>query len=165
MATTDKLTGCHNRHSLMEISDKFLSASSRQGHPFRLLVLDLDHFKWVNDTHGHAIGDVVLEAVGKLLNDSFHEGNLVARFGVEEFVVLMGHCDAENAKIVAENLRQKIELLKPCNLAISASIGVSSIKIGQDANFDILFSLTDKGGYMAKNRGINRVVYVPIGSN
>ena len=165
LATTDKLTGCHNRHSLMEISGKFLSPSSRQGHPFSLLVLDLDHFKRVNDTHGHTMGDAVLEAFGKLLNDSFHEGDLVARFGGEEFVVLMVNCDAENAKIVAENLRQKIELLKPCNLAISASIGVSSIEIGQDANFDMLFSLADKGVYMAKNRGRNRVVYVPIGSN
>jgi two-component system cell cycle response regulator len=165
LATTDKLTGCHNRHSLMEFSGNFLSQASQHGYPVSLLVLDLDHFKLVNDTHGHAMGDVVLEAIGKLLNASFSEEDLVARFGGEEFIVLINHCDAENAKITAENLRQKIELLKPCDLDISASIGLSSIEIGQNTNFDILFSLADKGVYQAKSRGRNRVVYIPIGSN
>jgi two-component system cell cycle response regulator len=165
LATTDKLTGCRNRHSLMEFSGEFLSQASQHGYPVSLLVLDLDHFKSVNDTHGHAMGDAVLEAIGKLLNASFSEEDLVARFGGEEFIVLINHCDAENAKITAENLRQNIELLKPCDLDISASIGLSSIEIGQNTNFDILFSLADKGVYQAKNSGRNRVIHIPIGSN
>ena len=163
LATTDKLTGCHNRHSLMDFSIDFFSQAAQFGHPISLLVLDLDHFKLVNDTHGHSMGDVVLEAVGKLLNASFREDDLVARFGGEEFVVLMNHCDAENAKIMAENLRRKIEQLKPGDIKITASIGIASMGIGQNVNFEALFSLADEGVYKAKNRGRNRVVYRPIG--
>lgn len=162
LATTDQLTGCRNRHGLMDFSENFLSQATRDGYPISLLLLDLDHFKQVNDTHGHAVGDEVLEAIGKLLNASFREEDLVARFGGEEFIVLMDRCDAESAKITAEDLRQKIERLKPSNLQISASIGLTSMEIGQDANFETLFSLADKSVYKAKGLGRNCVVYTPI---
>jgi two-component system cell cycle response regulator len=165
LATTDKLTGCHNRHSLMAYSDKFLSQAMQHSHPVSLMILDLDFFKRVNDTHGHAIGDVVLEAIGKLLNSSFHEGDLVARFGGEEFVTLMNHCDAEKAKLIAKNLREKIVLLKPADLEITASIGLTTMEIGQSANFQTLFSLADKAVYAAKDNGRNRVIHLPLESN
>jgi two-component system cell cycle response regulator len=163
LATTDKLTGCHNRHSLMDFSVDFFSQASQRGYPISLLVLDLDHFKLVNDTHGHSMGDLALEAVGQLLNASFRkDDDLVARFGGEEFVVLMNHCDAVKAKIIAENLRQKIEQLKPGDIEITASIGIASIEIEQNVNFETLFSLADAGVYKAKSSGRNRVVYLPI---
>lgn len=165
LATTDKLTGCHNRHSLMEFSDKFISQAIRHEHPVSLAVIDLDHFKIVNDTHGHAVGDIVLEAIGKLLCNSFREGDLVARFGGEEFVVLMNFCDAEYAKTTTEKLRQKIEKLHPANLDITASIGLTSMEVGQKADFELLFSVADKGVYDAKDNGRNRVVYLPITGN
>ena len=77
LAATDKLTGCQNRHSLMHFSLKFIALSERQRYPISMLVIDLDHFKSINDNYGHAVGDVVLEAVGNLLNSFFREGDLV----------------------------------------------------------------------------------------
>lgn len=164
LANTDKLTGCHNRHSLMEFAGDFLSQATQQGHPISLLVLDLDYFKLVNDNYGHAMGDIVLEAIGELLNTSFRAEDLVARFGGEEFVVLINHCDARNAKEMSENLRQKVEQLKPGNIDISASIGLTTMEAGQNANFEMLFSLADEGVYKAKRKGRNCVVYLPIES-
>ena len=162
LATTDKLTGCQNRHSLMEFSDKFFALSSRQKYPISMLVIDLDHFKSINDTQGHAIGDLVLSEVGKLLNQFFREGDLVARFGGEEFVVLMSHCDQPMAHTKAEKLRQAIEDLKPNGILISASIGFTSRQADQSGSFDELFSAADKGVYAAKKNGRNCLVYKPI---
>lgn len=162
LATTDKLTGCHNRHSLTEFSGKFISQATRHEYPFSLLVIDLDHFKAINDNHGHATGDVVLELTGALLNESFRDGDLVARYGGEEFVVLMTHCDGENARIKAEKLRIAIEGMKPEGLNITTSIGATSLEVGSNGDFEDMFRAGDKGVYAAKENGRNRVVFVDL---
>ncbi len=162
LATTDKLTGCHNRHSLMEFSNKFISQALRHKYPVSLMVIDLDHFKSINDTHGHAVGDIVLTEIGNLLRLSFREGDLVARFGGEEFVVLLSHCDQANAFSKAESLRESIEALKPHDLKVTSSIGLASMEVGESADFEILFSLADTGVYEAKDGGRNQVVFVPL---
>ncbi len=158
LATTDKLTGCHNRHSLMEFSEKFISQANRHLYPVSLFVIDLDHFKNVNDTHGHAAGDVVLEGIGRLLNKSFREGDLVARFGGEEFVILLNHCDEEYAALKAESLRAEIEKLQPHDLRITASIGVTTLTDDPDESFESLFSRADQAVYDAKDTGRNKAV-------
>ena len=162
LATTDKLTGCHNRHSLMEFSEKFISQAFRHKYPLSIMVIDLDHFKSINDTHGHAVGDIVLSEVGNLLNLSFREGDLVARFGGEEFVVLLSHCDRKNADIKAEELRSDLEALKPHDLTVTPSIGVTSMEIGEMADFAALFSKADSCVYEAKDKGRNQVVSEPL---
>ena len=162
LATTDKLTGCHNRHSLMEFSDKFIAQARRHEYPVAMLVIDLDHFKAINDNHGHATGDLVLEQTGKLLNASFRDGDLVTRYGGEEFVVLMPHCDGENAVRKAEEIRRAIEELMPNGLPITTSIGVSSMEAGIDRDFEALFHAGDQGVYKAKENGRNQVVYVAL---
>ena len=159
LATTDKLTSCHNRHSLMEFSDKFIAQAQRHGYPVSVMVIDLDHFKAINDNHGHAVGDLVLQEVGQLLNRSFREGDLVARFGGEEFVVLLSHCDAAFALDKAESLRAEIEALNPHDLPITTSIGVSTLEGDLRGNFETLFSSADKGVYEAKENGRNRVAF------
>jgi len=159
LATTDKLTGCHNRHSLMHFSLKSIALSQRQQYPISMLVIDLDHFKSINDNYGHAVGDVVLEAVGILLNNFFREGDLVARFGGEEFVVLMSHCDEELAHSKAEKLRLSIAELRPEDISFSASIGVTTRRPEQNCNFESLFSAADKAVYQAKENGRNCVVF------
>ncbi len=159
LATTDKLTGCHNRHSLMGYSRKFIALSSREQYPISMLVIDLDHFKSINDNHGHAVGDVVLASVGNLLISFFRESDLVARFGGEEFVVLMSHCDQELAGSKAEKLRVSIAELNPENLSITASIGITTRTPEQKCQFESLFSAADKAVYEAKENGRNRVVF------
>lgn len=162
LATIDKLTGCHNRHSMMEFSDKFISSAQRHEYPVAMLVIDLDHFKAVNDNHGHAVGDEVLEETGALLNRSFRDGDLVCRYGGEEFVVLMTHCDGANAGQKAEEIRVAIENLKPSGLDITTSIGVTSLEVGDKGDFESLFHAGDLGVYSAKDSGRNRVVYVAV---
>lgn len=162
LATIDKLTGCHNRHSLLEFSDKFLSTARRHQYPVSMLVIDLDHFKAVNDNHGHATGDEVLMATGALLNQSFREGDLVCRYGGEEFVVLMTHCNGKHATEKAEKVRAAIEDLKPAGLRITTSIGVTSLEVGGKGDFEALFHAGDVGVYAAKDGGRNRVVYVAM---
>lgn len=159
LATTDKLTGCQNRHSLMNFSTKFIALSNREQYPISMLVIDLDHFKSINDNHGHAVGDVVLASVGNLLVSFFRESDLVARFGGEEFVVLMSHCDQELAGSKAEKLRVSIAELNPENLSITASIGITTRLPEQKCQFESLFSAADKAVYEAKENDRNRVVF------
>jgi two-component system cell cycle response regulator len=162
LATTDKLTGCNNRHSLMEFSGKFFAQAKRHKYPASLLVIALDKFKIINGTHGHAIGDVELIAVGQLLNHSFRDGDLVARFGGEEFVALLSHCDHESAVSKAELVRKEIESLNPNDLSISDSIGVSTMEKGPTSDFDELFHVADEAVYKAKDSGRNRVIALPL---
>ena len=127
-----------------------------------MLVIDLDHFKAANDNHGHAVGDVVLELTGSLLNESFRDGDLVSRYGGEEFVVLMTHCNGEDARKKAEELRLAIENLEPNGLTITTSIGVTSLEPGIERGFEDMFHAGDEGVYKAKENGRNQIVYIGL---
>lgn len=156
LAMTDQLTGLYNRHSLFDIAPKYLSDAKRHNFPVSLLVFDLDHFKNVNDTHGHGVGDIVLKAVGQVLNDNCRTEDIVARFGGEEFVMLLSHCDIDSAFAKAESIRLAIEKSKPHDLTITASIGVAAFS--KDDNFENLFDKADKAVYEAKESGRNKVI-------
>ena len=160
MATTDKLTGCHNRHSLMEASSKLISQAIRHEFPVSLMVIDLDHFKSINDTHGHATGDLVLAETGKLLLQNFRNEDLVARFGGEEFVILLDHCDAASARVKAEQLRAAVEAMQPAGIRVTASIGVATLQPPEQHDFETLFNRGDEGVYKAKELGRNQVQFV-----
>jgi len=159
LAMTDQLTGLYNRHSLFDIGPKYLSDAIRHKFSVSLLVIDLDHFKNVNDTHGHGVGDLVLKTVGQILNDNCREEDFVARFGGEEFVMILTHCELEFAVTKAETLRQDIEKFKPHNLTITASIGAAAFNKNDD--FARLFEKADRAVYEAKDSGRNRVVIHP----
>ena len=159
LAMTDQLTGLYNRHSLFELAPKYISDANRHDFPISLLVIDLDFFKVVNDTHGHHIGDVVLKSVGKVLMDNCRAEDFVARFGGEEFVMLLSHCDFDFATIKAEAIRQAIEELKPQGLTITASIGAATL--AADDDFEGLFEKADKAVYHAKEAGRNQVILYP----
>ena len=156
LAMTDQLTGLYNRHSLFDIGPKYLSDAKRHNFPVSLLVFDLDHFKNVNDTHGHGIGDIVLKTVGKVLNDNCRTEDTAARFGGEEFVMILSHCDVDFAFTKAEAIRLAIEKSKPNDLSITTSIGVAAL--AKDDDFESLFDKADKAVYEAKETGRNKVV-------
>ena len=156
LAMTDQLTGLYNRNSLFDVGPKYLSDAKRHDFSVSILVFDLDHFKNVNDTHGHSVGDIVLKAVGQVLNDNCRIEDTVARFGGEEFVMVLSHCDLDFAFKKAESIRLAIEQSKPHDLTITASIGVA--ELGKDDDFESLFDKADKAVYEAKETGRNKVV-------
>ncbi len=156
LAMHDQLTGLYNRHFMASQVGGRIREALRHNIPYALIVADIDHFKKVNDTWGHDKGDEVLKAVGELLLNSFRAEDIVARFGGEEFVVFLGHCDKENAVIKAELLRKNLHTAKPAGLEITASFGVAELSDACNT-FDTLFKNADEAVYRAKSAGRNRV--------
>lgn len=158
LAMKDQLTGLYNRHYLMEIASSKLSEAFRHKFICSLILVDADKFKLINDTHGHAVGDIVLQELAKVMQDECRHEDIVARFGGEEFVLLLSHCDAENAVKKAERLRQLIENLRPEGLNITASFGVAELSLTKRCGFGELFKAADAAVYEAKDAGRNKVV-------
>ncbi len=157
LALTDQLTGLYNRHSLYDMARKYISNATRHNTALSLLVIDLDHFKNINDTRGHSVGDMVLKSVAAVLQKSCRTEDIAARFGGEEFVMLLANCNIQNAIYIAERLRQSIESTEPEGFVVTSSIGVSEL-ISQDTGFDTLFDRADTAVYQAKENGRNQVV-------
>jgi diguanylate cyclase (GGDEF)-like protein len=160
LATTDGLTGCLNKRAFQtELSQK-LMAAQRFGRKLSLIVTDLDHFKSVNDTYGHATGDRVLQELGRVLKRMKRETDLVARFGGEEFCVLCEETDARGAQLLAERVREELagtELQTELGaLRVTASLGVATFP-DHAKSAEELFSQGDKALYEAKSQGRNRV--------
>ncbi len=159
LAIHDQLTGLYNRHYLIDIAERNVSESWRYKYPLSILVVDLDHFKKVNDTHGHLIGDVVLKAIAALLLEMFRKSDTVVRFGGEEFVILLPHCNGEQATARAESLRLQISALCPHSIPITASIGGSQTSPTSQIGFEELFAAADKAVYAAKANGRNCIIF------
>ena len=163
MATTDGLTGCLNKRAFLDQMEQKLMAAQRFGRKLSVIVTDLDHFKTVNDTYGHAAGDRVLQELGRVLKRVKRETDLVARFGGEEFCVLCEETDARGARLLAERVRQELEStelqteLGP--LTVTASLGVATFPDHAATAAD-LFMQGDRALYEAKNAGRNRVCTV-----
>ena len=158
MALTDQLTQLHNRHFLVEAAATAITEAQRHRHAISLIVLDIDRFKSINDLHGHRTGDAVLSEVAALLRTQCATDDVVARFGGEEFVLLLPSRSIEAAVAKAEHLRKEIERLQPAGIAVTASFGVSSAPYQGTSSFESLFGAADKALYTAKHGGRNRVV-------
>jgi two-component system cell cycle response regulator len=164
LATTDPLTGIANRRKMTEQIASELERARRFGHPLSLLMIDIDHFKRINDTYGHEVGDKAIVAVAKLLTESLRAIDMVARFGGEEFVVLMPETDTDVAILAAERLREaasalRIEGESGTVVALTLSVGVASALANGSADTpSSLLVRSDKGLYRAKKEGRNRVV-------
>lgn len=158
-ATTDALTGLGNRRALEHWMEQ-QSPRAERGLPLCVLLMDLDHFKWVNDSFGHAIGDEVLRRIARLIEQSCRDGDLAVRYGGEEFVLALAGVDLEAAAEVAERLRvatagQDWQRVAE-GLQVSVSIGVAAMV--ETANVPELFALADRRLYAAKFGGRDRVV-------
>jgi diguanylate cyclase (GGDEF)-like protein len=160
---TDPLTGLFNRRFLDRRLNEELANACRHGIPLSVLMIDIDHFKKINDTHGHQTGDEVLVAMAELLSAELRENDVIARFGGEEFLVIAPHTPVENAEELAERLRtaaqaQKIQASNdPNGVQFTVSIGVAQVEEGTDTP-DGLVSAADNRLYRAKDSGRNRVV-------
>ncbi len=157
LAMTDQLTSLYNRHYLFDAARKKLSEAGRHAYSVALVVVDLDHFKKVNDTHGHAVGDIVLRETGALLRHAIRTEDVAARFGGEEFVLLLSHCEPEGALVKAERLREAVEQLNPNGIRVTASIGVACFLPQQPRSYEELFAAADAAVYRAKESGRNNV--------
>jgi diguanylate cyclase (GGDEF)-like protein len=157
----DPLTGLHNRRFMEEMLRKELQRAARNGTPVSLVMVDLDHFKQINDRHGHAAGDAVLRATGKLLARSLRASDAACRYGGEEFVLILSNCNKAQAAHKADQIREALLGLVITDsgqpLQVTASFGVaSSDEVDDDAL--LLHEAADGAVYEAKRRGRNCVV-------
>ncbi len=158
ISATDPLTGIMNRRSLLQSLHVQFEEYRRYGTPASLVMLDIDHFKSVNDTHGHQIGDQVLTELAQKIQASLRLTDKLARYGGEEFIIILPHLHLQQAAEVAERLRQTIMDMRfsEDSLCITASMGVAEISNG-DPGINSVIHRVDKALYSAKHRGRNQV--------
>jgi diguanylate cyclase (GGDEF)-like protein len=159
MANSDQLTGLFNRHAFNEVTEHELGAARRYGRHFALVMLDVDHFKKVNDTYGHSAGDAVLQFIAEQCKASVRDSDYCFRYGGEEFVLLLHENTSENALIAAERTRAAIEhgvcATHGQEIRITVSAGIACFpRAGTD--IATLLQHADKALYAAKNAGRNR---------
>ena len=158
-AQFDSLTGAYTRGFAMEAMQRVLLKARSDGKPFGVLMLDLDHFKRINDAHGHARGDVVLRQTTHAVQSTLRTGDIVGRFGGEEFVILLPGADLKQALGAAERCRAavaKMEIPDAPYLSVTASVGVAAFP-GHGEDLDALLKASDRAMYMAKANGRNRI--------
>ena len=153
-ARIDALTGLANRRAVEEILAAEISRAQRFAHELAVVLLDLDRFKEINDSFGHAAGDVMLRAVSRLLTSLARQGDTVSRWGGEEFVVVLPETDLAGAQRFAERLRRTIEAHSVGDMHTSASCGVATML--PDDNVEELVGAADQALYQAKTNGRNR---------
>ncbi len=156
MAFFDQLTGLYNRHYLFDIATKKVARALRHQYNFWVLMVDVDHFKKVNDTYGHHMGDEVLKSLAGTLILENRSEDVVARFGGEEFVILFDPCNEVDAWSKATRILKKIEQLNPHGIAVTVSIGMAKL-FSEDSNFEGLLKRADDALYHAKKNGRNRI--------
>lgn len=160
LVNTDYLTKVKNRKYFYERLEESISLAYRENASFSVILADIDHFKRVNDTYGHGMGDKVLVRFTETLQKNLRSQDILARFGGEEFIVLLPFQEGENAVIVAEKLRQAVEdvLFEEAGLSITASFGVAVYRKGEHR--EELLKRADEGMYQAKKSGRNKVVFL-----
>lgn len=164
VSSRDALTGLYNRWFVIEKIDSEINRALRHGSPMSLLMLDLDHFKRINDTWGHSAGDQVLQAIGKLLRDSCRVYDVPGRYGGEEFCILLPETRLGNTSVVAERIRARLESTElqygDDRIVVTASIGIAGMEAPEAAELlspAALIDRADRALYSAKSRGRNRV--------
>jgi diguanylate cyclase (GGDEF)-like protein len=164
-ACVDPLTGLSNRRGFLQSAEELVYLQIRRGRPVAVFLLDLDHFKSVNDRFGHAMGDRVLQLFAGVASSSLRSSDLIGRLGGEEFAVLLADADRDNAYIVAERVRAAFEAAAHSvdgqQLCATLSVGIAIIQSARD-NLAKLLTQADKALYRAKAAGRNRVELAPL---
>jgi len=159
LAHSDALTGVRNRSTFDESLEREINLSHRHGQEFTMLVIDIDHFKSVNDTYGHSIGDEVLKSVSANIQCCIRATDMLFRYGGEEFVILLANSDCERSYVIADRILETVRdidmSVKGKKLDLSVSIGLACLK-SQD-NSDSLFNRADSAMYTAKNEGRDQI--------
>ncbi|PKI15805.1 diguanylate cyclase [Colwellia sp. 12G3] len=163
LAMTDQLTGLYNRYFLNSFIDKALSLAKRHKYPLSLLMIDLDKFKYINDTFGHDQGDEVLVNIAAVLQQNCRLEDIAVRLGGDEFLVVLPHCPQAQAISKADEICSKIHAIETSRVevVVAASFGVSSTEQGS-FNYKSLFDLADQAAYQAKAKGGNTVHCVKL---
>jgi diguanylate cyclase (GGDEF)-like protein len=160
LATTDPLTGALNRRHFFELVEQEFDRSQRYGRQISIILVDLDHFKEINDSHGHIAGDQLLQAVANRFTQSLRQMDIFGRYGGDEFVVLLPETNIEQAKLAAERLHKNVTSkaveTSRGSIPLEISIGVASLVNTDD--MEKLLIKTDQALYKAKAEGRNRVV-------
>ena len=164
ISARDSLTGLYNRWYVMEKIDSEMNRSVRHGSPVSLIMMDIDHFKRVNDSFGHSAGDRVLRSVGQVLRDSCRVYDVPGRYGGEEFCIVLPETKVGNTTVVAERIRERLEASRfdvgDDSVVVTASIGIAGIEsVEAEGNLSpaILIDRADQALYSAKHHGRNRV--------
>jgi diguanylate cyclase (GGDEF)-like protein len=165
LVTTDALTDLPNRRSFFSRLQSEFIRSARYGRPLTVIMLDLDHFKNVNDTYGHMVGDAVLRHLSAIMRSCVREADMIARYGGEEFVILLPETEREGAAYIAERVRFDVDATPFChesgeNIHVTVSLGVACIAAGEEiADIDKLLQNADEALYKAKNHGRNCIAF------
>jgi len=164
ISARDSLTGLYNRWYVMEKIDSEMNRSVRHGCPVSLIMMDIDHFKRVNDSFGHSAGDRVLRSVGQVLRDSCRVYDVPGRYGGEEFCIVLPETKVGNTTVVAERIRERLEASRfdvgDDSVVVTASIGIAGIEsVEAEGSLSpaILIDRADQALYSAKHHGRNRV--------
>ena len=164
LATVDGLTGVYNRRHFLELADAEWARCERYHRPLSLIVLDIDHFKSINDCFGHDAGDAVLMDFAQLCRDRKRKTDVVGRIGGEEFAILLPETELAEALVVADRLRQKTEqrslTVATEALSLTVSLGVAQAGVGM-SGFPRLLKVADEALYQAKQKGRNQVIAAP----
>ncbi len=159
MVHTDPLTGAKNRLAFIKRITEEIERAKRYEAPLSIIMFDIDHFKKINDTYGHNVGDNVLKGMVKIVEEHLRKSDNLYRTGGEEFIVILPNTDIEKAEIVAEKIREAICKTKFEKVGrVTISIGVTQVT--EDDDEDTVTSRVDEALYRAKNTGRNRVVTI-----
>jgi len=158
LSKTDGLTRVANRRHVIELLHHELRQAHRYRRPLSVILVDLDHFKRINDTHGHLMGDRVLVAAVDALRRGVRDSDVVGRYGGEEFLLVLPNTDGEGAREVAERCRELVREARVGTVAITASLGVASYPTANITRADDLIHRADEALYRAKERGRDRVI-------
>lgn len=161
IAITDSLTGIYNRRFFYDLAKKEVARAKRYGNPLSVVILDADHFKRMNDTYGHLIGDQILINLAKLCQENIRSLDIIARYGGEEFVILMPEVSCADAQKSAERLRKLVAetsmVTGGLNVMMTVSLGVACWDGANVLDFDALLARADRALYQSKESGRNRV--------